>query len=132
MAREPLASVALLCRYPERARFYAAMLERAEVPRLRLVLGAGEAGAPASASGDDFSFSPGVDVTHVARAKGLEYDYVIVAEVTEAMYPDQVAARHLLHIGATRAAHQLWVTTTRDAPSPLLPRELVVGALAAP
>lgn len=131
MAREPLASVALLCRYPERARFYASMLERAEVPRLRLVLGAGEADAPVGASGDDFSFSPGVDVTHVARAKGLEYDYVILAEVTEVMYPDQVAARHLLHIGATRAAHQLWLTTTRDAPSPLLPRGLVDDALAA-
>src|SRR5690606_15536610 len=39
MAREPTASVALLLRYPERARFYANMLSDAEVPRLRLVLG---------------------------------------------------------------------------------------------
>ncbi len=132
MAREPRASVALLCRYPERARFYAAMLERAEVPRLRLVLGAGEADAPAGASADEFSFAPGIDVTHVACTKGLEYDYVILTELTDAMYPDQIAARHLLHIGATRAAHQLWLTTARDAPSPLLPRELVDQALAAP
>ncbi|MBI1948417.1 MAG: ATP-binding domain-containing protein [Deltaproteobacteria bacterium] len=131
MAREPVASVALLCRYPERARFYASMLMRAEVPRLRLVLGAGEGGAAPDASGDDFSFSPGIDVSHVARAKGLEYDYVILAEVTDAMYPDQLAARHLLHIGATRAAHQLWLTSSRDGPSPLLPRALVDEAMAA-
>lgn len=125
MAREPQASVALLCRYPERARFYAQMLSEAEVPRLRLVLGQRDAhGDPH----DDFSFTPGVDVTHVSRTKGLEYDYVILAEVTEAMYPDQVAARHLLHIGATRAAHQLWITTSTQSPSPLLPRDLLDGS----
>jgi DNA helicase-2/ATP-dependent DNA helicase PcrA len=117
MAREPQASVALLCRYPERARFYVDMLARAEVPRLRLVLGR-----------DDFTFTPGVDVGAVARMKGLEYDYVILAEVTEAMYPDQVAARHLLHIGATRAAHQLWLTTSTTSPSPLLPVALLPDA----
>ncbi len=117
MAREPQASVALLCRYPERARFYANMLQKAEVPRLRCVLGR-----------DDFTFSPGIDVGPVARMKGLEYDYVILAEVTEAMYPDQVAARHLLHIGATRAAHQLWITTSIASPSPLLPPALLVDS----
>jgi len=122
MAREPQASVALLCRYPERARFYAQMLSDAEVPRLRLVLGQRDAhGDPH----DDFSFTPGVDVTHVSRVKGLEYDYVILAEVTEGMYPDQTAARHLLHIGATRAAHQLWVTTSITNPSPLLPVKML-------
>lgn len=125
MAREPQASVALLCRYPERARFYAHMLGEAEVPRLRLVLGQRDVeGDPH----DDFSFTPGIDVTHVSRVKGLEYDYVILAEVTEAMYPDQVPARHLLHIGATRAAHQLWITTSTENPSPLLPAELLAGS----
>lgn len=123
MAREPMASVALLCRYPERARFYAKMLADAEVPRLRLVLG--KDGAASSDAHDDFSFTPGIDVTHVSRVKGLEYDYVILAEVTESMYPDDVKARHLLHIGATRAAHQLWLTSSVQSPSPLLPRELV-------
>ena len=56
---------------------------------------------------------------------------MILAEATEARYPDQIATRHLLHIGATRAAHQLWVTTSREAPSPLLPPGLVDIALAA-
>jgi DNA helicase-2/ATP-dependent DNA helicase PcrA len=126
MAREPQANVALLARYPERARFYANMLQEAEVPRLRLVLGNhGDSKQPA----DDFSFAPGIDVTNLARVKGLEYDYVILVEVTEAMYPDQVAARHLLHIGATRAAHQLWITTLSANPSPLLPAALLKDSL---
>ena len=117
MAREPQASCAVLLRYPERARFFFERLADAEVPRLRLVL----PGDTASMADDEFSFAPGIDITTVAKVKGLEYDYVILVEVTEPMYPDAVAARHLLHIGATRAAHQLWVTTSLDTPSPLLP-----------
>jgi DNA helicase II / ATP-dependent DNA helicase PcrA len=113
MAREPNASVAVLFRYPERARFFAEMLADAEVPRLRSVEG------PL-----DVSFAPGVDVTHVAQVKGLEYDYVVLAEANAATYPDELPARHLLHIGATRAAHQLWITSSGSAPSPLFPREL--------
>jgi DNA helicase-2/ATP-dependent DNA helicase PcrA len=114
MAREPNASVAVLLRYPERARFFAKMLADAEVPRLRVIDGP-----------DSLTFSPGVDVTHISQVKGLEYDYVVLAEVNRSTYPDEVAARHLLHIGATRAAHQLWVTTSRQAPSPLLPADLL-------
>ncbi len=107
MAREPRASVAVLCRYPERARFFYKMLRDADVPRLRLVLA------------DEFPFTPGVDVTFVENAKGLEYDYVVLPDLTREMYPDQAAARHLLHIGATRAAFQLWGTCAAQ-PSPLL------------
>ncbi len=121
MGREPQASCAVLLRYPERAKFFYDRLADAEVPRLRLVL-PGDGGDLAD---DEFSFAPGIDITTVAKVKGLEYDYVVLVEVTEQMYPDAVAARHLLHIGATRAAHQLWVTTSMDAPSPLLPVEQI-------
>jgi len=121
MAREPQASCAVLLRYPERAKFFYDRLADAEVPRLRLVL-PGDGGDLAD---DEFSFAPGIDVTTVAKVKGLEYDYVVLVEVTDQMYPDAVAARHLLHIGATRAAHQLWVTTSIDAPSPLLPTDRI-------
>jgi DNA helicase II / ATP-dependent DNA helicase PcrA len=120
MAREPNASVALLFRYPERARFFGKMLSDAEVPRLRLVLP-----ADAHGEGDDFSFAPGVDITTISRVKGLEYDYVVLAEVTENMYPGDDASRHLLHIGATRAAHQLWITTSKDGASSLLPADVI-------
>jgi DNA helicase-2/ATP-dependent DNA helicase PcrA len=109
---EPLASVAVIARTPEQAAEYARGLQNAEVPHVRLI------------AEQDFPFRPGVDVTDVRQVKGLEFDYVVLVEVTAASYPSSAEARHLLHIAATRAAHQLWITTS-DRPSPLLPEELV-------
>jgi len=83
-------------------------LARAEVPQLRRV------------RRQDFAFAPGVDVTDVGQVKGLEFDYVILLDVNATSYPDTVEARHLLHIGATRATHQLWLVSTGPV-SPLLP-----------
>jgi DNA helicase-2/ATP-dependent DNA helicase PcrA len=113
MAREPTSSVALIARHPAQADAWHRALERAEVPSLRRV------------RRQDFPFTPGVDVTDVAQVKGLEFDYVVLLDVTEANYPAAVEARHLLHIGATRAAHQLWLIAV-GKPSPLLPPELLV------
>jgi DNA helicase II / ATP-dependent DNA helicase PcrA len=106
--REPTASVAVISRYPEQADLVYAALVRAEVPALRRV------------RREDFSFTPGVDVTDVAQVKGLEFDYVLLVDVNAASYPDALEARHLLHIASTRAAHQLWLVAT-GAPSLLLP-----------
>jgi DNA helicase-2/ATP-dependent DNA helicase PcrA len=111
VASEPQASVAVIARYPEQADIYYRGLKTSEVPNLRRI------------AEQDFPFKPGVDVTDVRQVKGLEFDYVVLLEVGEASYPDQEEPRHLLHIAATRAAHQLWVTTTGD-PSPLLPQTL--------
>ena len=61
-------------------------------------------------------------MTDIRQVKGLEFDYVVLVELNESSYPDD-EARHLLHIGATRAAHQLW-TLTSDKPSKLLPEAL--------
>jgi DNA helicase-2/ATP-dependent DNA helicase PcrA len=108
---EPLASVAVITRSPEQAVEYARGLQNAEVPHVRLI------------AEQDFPFRPGVDVTDVRQVKGLEFDYVILVEVTAAAYDNSPESRHLLHIAATRAAHQLWITTS-DRPSPLLPKEL--------
>jgi len=109
---EPLASVAVITRSPEQAVEYARGLQNAEVPHVRLI------------AEQDFPFRPGVDVTDVRQVKGLEFDYVVLVEVNAASYPSSSEARHLLHIAATRAAHQLWITTS-DRPSLLLPVELV-------
>jgi ATP-dependent DNA helicase UvrD/PcrA len=108
---EPEASVALLARHPEQARLYYEALSRAEVPNLRLV------------DDQDFSFTAGIDVTDVRQSKGLEFDIVILLEVTEASYPVSDDARRLLHVAMTRAAHQLWVTYA-GPPSALLPDSL--------
>lgn len=109
---EPRASVAVIAREPERADVYYEGLRRAEVPRLSRV------------RAQDFSFKPGVEVTDVRQVKGLEFDYVILVDVNAGTYPVDDESRHLLHIGATRAAHQLWLVAT-GAPSPLLPSSLL-------
>ncbi|MBP6630906.1 MAG: ATP-binding domain-containing protein [Kofleriaceae bacterium] len=114
VGREPAASVAVVSRHPEQADAYFDGLRRAEVPNLRRV------------RRDEFSFKPGVDVTDVAQVKGLEFDYVVMVDVNESGYPDAAWARHLLHIGVTRAAHQLWLVATGE-PSKLLPSVLRDG-----
>jgi DNA helicase II / ATP-dependent DNA helicase PcrA len=108
MQTEPRASVAVIARYPEQADIYFEALNKAEVPYLRRIVD------------QDFPFKPGIDVTDVRQVKGLEFDYVVLVEVGDAAYPAEDEARHLLHIGATRAAHQLWVLTSGRS-SPLLP-----------
>jgi DNA helicase II / ATP-dependent DNA helicase PcrA len=108
---EPGASVAVIARFPEQADIYFQALVRAEVRGVRRV------------ADQDFSFKPGIDVTDVRQVKGLEFDYVILVDVTDSAYPNDDEARHLLHIAATRAAHQLWVLAT-GKPSGLIPVSL--------
>lgn len=116
VAREPSASCAVIARHPEQADAYFEGLRRADVPALRRV------------RRDEFNFQPGVDVTDVAQVKGLEFDYVVMVDVNQSSYPDAHWARHLLHIGVTRAAHQLWLVSTGE-PSPLVPQALRDGGL---
>ena len=108
LRREPLANVAVIARYPSQAKVYYDGLKKAEVPKLSLVLE------------QDFSFSPGVEVTDIRQVKGLEFDYVVLADVNTDTYPDDDESRHLFHVGATRAAHQLWVIVTKK-PATILP-----------
>jgi DNA helicase-2/ATP-dependent DNA helicase PcrA len=112
IAAEPAASIAVIARTEEQAAEYAQGLHQAEVPHVRLI------------AAQDFPFRAGIDVTDVRQVKGLEFDYVVLVEVTAHSYPNDEHARHLLHIAITRAAHQLWILTG-DSPSPLLPTELV-------
>ena len=111
LRQEPSASVAVIARYPELADLYYAGLLGAEVPRLRRI------------AEQDFPFKPGIDVTDVRQVKGLEFDYVVLLETTSAVYPADEESRHLLHIAATRAAHQVWLICS-SMPSVLLPDEL--------
>lgn len=106
-SEEPLASIAVLTPSPAASALYARGLAESEVPRVRRVVD------------QDFTFAPGVEVTEVVQAKGLEFDYVILVDVNASDYPDTPAGRRVLHVGATRAVHQLWVMSTAE-PSPLL------------
>ncbi len=106
--REPLATVAILARHVEQADVYYGALKMADIPNLRRV------------RHYEFAFRPGVEVTEIRQVKGLEYDYVILVDVNASTYGEDPESRHLLHIGATRAAHQLWIMTTGER-SKLLP-----------
>jgi DNA helicase-2/ATP-dependent DNA helicase PcrA len=108
MRTDPHASVALIARHPEQARLYYEALANSEIPGIRLV------------QDQDFSFRPGIDVTDVRQTKGLEFDIVVLLEVSQDSYPESDHARRLLHVAMTRAAHQLWITYT-GMPSALLP-----------
>lgn len=116
MQREPTASCALVTRYPQQADVYHDALRIAEVPKLRRV------------GRQDFSFTPGIDVTDVRQVKGLEFDYVVILDPTIQNYPEVIEARHLMHIAATRAAHQLWLVCS-GPPSKLVPEDLIVASL---
>jgi DNA helicase II / ATP-dependent DNA helicase PcrA len=107
-SREPRATLAILARHPEQADAYYEALVMAEIPNLRRI------------RSFEFAFRPGVEVTEIRQVKGLEYDYVVLVDVNASSYPEDDESRHLLHIGATRAAHQLWVIST-GKPSPLVP-----------
>ncbi|MDT8448034.1 MAG: AAA family ATPase [bacterium] len=113
---EPNASIALICADAKAAKDYYQTLEKMEIPNLRLV------------DDQNFSFTAGIDVTDLRQVKGLEFDYVILMDVDVINYPDNSYSRYLLHIGATRAAHQLWLLNYR-VPSEILPAELIERAI---
>ncbi len=58
----------------------------------------------------DFTFLPGIEVTEIEQVKGLEFDYVILVEVSDENNSTAPSDRRRLHVGATRAIHQLWLT----------------------
>ncbi len=104
---EPLANVALITPDAETARLYHRGLERAEVPRISLVLE------------QDFAFEPGIEIAPIADVKGLEFDYVVLIDVAARHYPDTPIARRQLHVGATRAIHQLWLCAVGTVAAPI-------------
>jgi len=108
---EPLSSLCVIARHPEKADVYFKGLKRGEVPNLRRI------------AEQDFPFRPGIDVTDVRQVKGLEFDYVVLVDANTATYPEDDESRHLMHIAATRAAHQLWVVST-GSPTMLIPEAL--------
>jgi DNA helicase-2/ATP-dependent DNA helicase PcrA len=95
--REPKAQVAIITREDRTARrLYGALHNQLPV---RFV------------EGGQFSFKPGIDITTVQQVKGLEFDYVVIPDASDEVYPDDPASRRMLHVAATRAIHQLWVLT---------------------
>ncbi|MGI9432689.1 MAG: ATP-binding domain-containing protein [Myxococcota bacterium] len=96
---EPLASVAVLTPDAETSELYERWLTQSDVPRVHRV------------TEQDFRFAPGVEVSEIQQVKGLEFDYVILVDVDDENYSPGDPSRRILHVGATRAVHQLWVAS---------------------
>lgn len=96
--REPRASVAVIAQSRGAAKRFHELL--GDLRQARLVLEG------------EFSFEPGIDVTDVDNAKGLEFDYVIVPDASAEAYPDTDEARRRLHVAVTRTSHQLWLVSS--------------------
>ncbi|MEX0604710.1 MAG: 3'-5' exonuclease [Marinobacter sp.] len=60
---------------------------------------------------DSQSFAPGVIVCSAHLAKGLEFDHVLLPEVSASNYQTEMD-RNLLYVGCTRAMHRLTLTAT--------------------
>lgn len=108
---EPLANVALLTPDPQLSALYANGLISAEVPEVRQVFN------------QKFAFAPGVDVVEADQVKGLEFDYVILVEASARYWSDTPYHRRLMHVAATRAVHQLWLTAV-GSPASILPESV--------
>jgi len=91
--RDPSASFCILVRKPVTARRLAERL-RGKIA-CKLVLD------------DEFTRHRGVDVTTIEHVKGLEFDFVVVADVNAANYPASPEARRALYVATTRVRHQL-------------------------
>jgi len=104
---QPLASVAVLTPSPESSLAYFEGLEHCEISGIRHV------------TDQDFSFTAGVEVTEIEQVKGLEFDYVVLVDVDAGHYRNVPSARRLLHVGSTRAIHQLWLLAV-GPPSPIV------------
>ena len=96
--KEPRANVALLTPSMEISEMYYNGLLACELDNIRLIVD------------QEFAFAPGIDVVDVEQVKGLEFDYVIVVEVSAFEYPNSPYHQRLLHVACTRAVHQLWLT----------------------
>jgi DNA helicase II / ATP-dependent DNA helicase PcrA len=98
MQREPHAGVAVVARTPDSARRVHGALTQSL--RATLVLEG------------EFEFGPGIHVSDVSQVKGLEFDYVVLPDVSSNHYPDQDESRRALHVASTRAVYQLCVLSS--------------------
>jgi DNA helicase-2/ATP-dependent DNA helicase PcrA len=111
IARDPWRQIAVIARTPEHARRLHAELARGLDPVLVL--------------DGDFRFEPGVIVTTAAAVSGLEFDVVVIPDLSPAFYPvastDSAELARSLYVAATRSRDWLWLLTP-ETWSPLVTR----------
>jgi DNA helicase IV len=97
IVRDPWRQIAVLGRTPEHARRLHAELSRGLDPTLVL--------------DGDFRFEPGIVVTTTAAVSGLEFDAVVIPDLTPTYYPATAEMGRALYVAVTRARDWLWVVT---------------------
>ena len=105
IARDPWRQIAVIARTPEHARRLHGELARGVDPTLVL--------------DGDFRFEPGAIVTTAAAVSGLEFDAVVIPDLSPAFYPQTPELARSLYVAATRARDWLWLLTP-GAWSPLV------------
>jgi DNA helicase-2/ATP-dependent DNA helicase PcrA len=105
ITRDPWREICVIARTAEHARRLHAELSRGVDPVLVL--------------DGDFRFGPGVVVTTAAAVSGLEFDAVVIPDLSPAFYPATPELARALYVAATRARDWLWILTP-EAWSPLV------------
>lgn len=96
LTRDPWRQIAVIGRNPDHARRLYAELSRGLDPVLVL--------------DGDFRFEPGIIVTTAPAVSGLEFDSVVVPDLSSSFYPSD-DLRRALYVVATRARDWLWLLT---------------------
>jgi DNA helicase-2/ATP-dependent DNA helicase PcrA len=107
ITRDPWREICVIARTAEHARRLSAELSRGLDPMLVL--------------DGDFQFRPGVVVTTATAVSGLEFDAVVIPDLSPAFYPAVPELARALYVAATRARDWLWVLTP-ETWSPLVSR----------
>ncbi len=108
ITRDPWREICVIARTAEHARRLHAELSRGLDPTL--------------VTGGDFRFLPGIIVTTAAAVSGLEFDAVVIPDLSPAFYPASPELGRALYVAATRARDWLWILTP-DTWSPLVSRD---------
>jgi hypothetical protein len=104
VARDPWRQIAVITRNADHARRVHGELARGLDPVLVL--------------DGDFRFEPGIVVTTAAAVAGLEFDAVVIPDLSPAFYPGTPELSRSLYVAITRARDWLWLLTP-EAWSPL-------------
>lgn len=97
ITRDPWREICVIARTPEHARRLHAELSRGLDPTLVL--------------DGDFRFNPGVMVTTATAVSGLEFDAVVIPDLSPTFYPPSPELARALYVAATRARDWLWLLT---------------------
>lgn len=104
LTRDPWRQICVIARTPDHARRLRAELRGLDAT---LVLDG------------DFRFEPGVILTTAAAVSGLEFDAVVIPDLSPSFYPVQKELARALYVAATRGRDWLWLLTP-DEWSPLV------------